>query len=259
MIDLVLFENDPESARTNLNAGIGSFLIDTEVLGKDLRQLGFDTEIRPGTMADLQSISAIPKATCWCRINHYGKHTRAEVHTAIRAGADVILLPMVKTTSEIEGFLEIIDQQCQAAIMLETVEGAASAEGLRSLPVDHVFFGLNDFAISRGGGSIFKALVDGSVESVRQALPEVRFGVAGLTDINQGFPIPSARILEELERLRCDFTFLRRSFRRDAKSAGAKPIVAGIRDYWAKCSMRTDLQRTEDHEKLRAVIDKLEP
>jgi hypothetical protein len=259
MIDLVLFENDPEGASINLAAGISSFLIDTETLGKDLRQLGFDTEIRLGTLADLQSISAMPKATCWCRINRYGDHTRAEVQAAIRAGADVVLLPMVKTLVEIAGFLEIIDQQCQAAIMLETIEGAAIAQDIRSLPVDHVFFGLNDFAISRGGGSIFKALVDGSVESVRQALPEVSFGVGGLTDINRGFPIPSARILEELERLHCDFTLLRRSFRRDAKSAGAKPIVEGLRDYWDRCSRRTDLQRSEDHEKLRAIIDNLEP
>lgn len=210
MIDLVLFENDSLEARAQMAAGVRSFLVDTEVLGKDLRQLGFDTDISPGTFQDLSAISSIPGARAWCRINRYGKHSTAEIDGAIAAGAHVLLLPMAASIAEVEAFLKAIDGRCRAAVMIETVEGAGLAARLGGLSIDHVFFGLNDFTISRGGGSIFSALVDGSVEAVREALPDVDFGVGGLTDIRLGSPVPAARILEELERLRCGFTFLRR-------------------------------------------------
>jgi hypothetical protein len=141
--------------------------------------------------------------------------------------------------------------------MIETVEGAGLAARLGGLAIDHVFFGLNDFTISRGGGSIFTALVDGSVEAVREALPDVDFGVGGLTDIRLGSPVPAARILEELERLRCGFTFLRRSYRRDSRLSSPRAIVEGIRAYWEVCSARSPEERARDHAELGKIIASL--
>ena len=258
MIELVLFENDASAASACITAGISSFLVDTELMGKDFRQLGFNTEIRPGTFRDLEGVAAIPGATAWCRINRFGSHTGAEVNSAIDAGAGVVLLPMADSEREIEEFLDLLDGRCRAAIMVETVTSAANATGFAHLPLDYIFFGMNDFAISRGGGSIFRALADGSVERVRQSLPDLNFGVGGLTDIHLGSPIPSARLLEEMERLGCAFTFLRRSFRRDSKVVGTRAIVEGIRAYWRQCSARTDQQRAEDHDSLVAIIDHIE-
>lgn len=254
MLDLILFENDPELARAHLDAGVRSFIIDLEVLGKNLRQLGFDTEIRPGTLDALSAVSSIDGATTWCRINRFGEHSGEEIEAVIEAGADVILLPMAESIAEIDAYLGLIGQRCQAAVMIETQACAEISPELRELPLDYTFFGLNDFAISRGGGSIFTALADGSVERVRNALPDIGFGVGGLTDVRRGSPIPSARLLEEMERLRCDFTFLRRSFRRDSKVTAPGEIVAGINRYWSECSHRTDAQRAADHKQLVALI-----
>ncbi|MTW22760.1 hypothetical protein [Allochromatium palmeri] len=196
-LELVLFENDAASARRHMAWGISSFMIDWEVMGKDFRQLGFDTEIRPGTVEDLKGIASLPGARAWCRINRYGSHTASEVGMALDAGAQVILLPMVSELSKVASFVEMIDHRCETGLMIETMEGAALAPQLRGFPIDLVFFGLNDFAISRGGGSIFRALADGAVERVRRAIPEIRFGVGGLTDLRRGYPIPSTRLLSE--------------------------------------------------------------
>ena len=257
MINLILFENDTDGASRHLRAGITSFMIDTETLGKDARQLGFGTDISPGTFSDLGRISSIPGGTTWCRLNRYGDHSRAEVDRAIDAGSDVVLLPMSKSLAEVEAFLGLIANRASPAIMIETVEAAALAPELGSLPIKYAFFGLNDFTISRGGGSIFNALVDGSVERVRNALPEIEFGVAGLTDISKGHPIPSAYLLEELERLQCSFTFLRRSFRRDSVHRSAEKIVEEIQAYWQACSSRKPLDRENDHKKLSLAVQRL--
>ncbi len=258
-LELVLFENDAESARRHLACGIGAFLVDTEVMGKDLRQLGFDTEIRPGTWADLQGIAAIPGARSWCRLNRFGDHTGGEIEAALAAGAQVLLLPMVTQVREAQEFLDLVDGRCEAGIMMETVDGAALAPQLRPLALSCAFFGLNDFAISRGGGSIFRALVDGSVDAVRQALPDLRFGVGGLTDMRRGEPIPSFRLMQEIERLGCDFTFLRRSFRKDAREGSAAAIVEGIHEYWQHCRDRSESARRDDHQALVTLIRELEP
>jgi 2-keto-3-deoxy-L-rhamnonate aldolase RhmA len=256
MLDLVLFENEPEAARQYLQAGITSFLVDLELLGKDQRQLGFDTEIRPGTLRDLQRIAALPGTTAWCRINRFGAHTPEEVERALDAGADILILPMAESLAEIDAYLRLLDRRCRAGIMIETQACAALAGELGQLPLDYAFFGLNDFAISRGGGLIFNALADGSVEAVSKALPGIHFGVGGLTDINRGSPIRSARLLEEMERLGCRFTFLRRSFRRDSRLVHPAEIVAGIRDYWQRCAARSDAERDADHRELVSAIDR---
>jgi hypothetical protein len=256
MLELVLFENEPESACAYLEAGIRSFLVDLEIIGKDQRQLGFDTEIRPGKLQDLQRIAALPGVSAWCRINRYGGHTQREVEHALEAGADVMILPMAESMTEIDAYLRLLDRRCRAGIMIETRACAALARELNQRPLDYAFFGLNDFAISRGGGLIFDALADGSVEAVNRALTGPRFGVGGLTDVRRGSPIPSARLVEEMERLGCGFTFLRRSFRRDARLIDPAVIVAGIRDYWAQCAARDHAQREADHRRLVAAIER---
>jgi len=254
-IELVLFENDAGNVPSHLDQGVFQFMVDMEVLGKDVRQLGFDTEIRPGTMENIRAISAIPGTVVWARLNHYGEHTASEVESAILAGANILLLPMVVSFEEVVKFISHINKRCKAGIMIETLQAAAAADQLNSLALDYAFFGLNDFAISRGGGSIFRALVDGTVQNVCNALPDVRFGVAGLTDINKGYPIPCKRIVEELSRLGCDFTFLRRSFRKDSMDVPTAEILAGIYTYWHQCLQRTPVERERDHAALGKLVN----
>jgi len=75
--------------------------------------------------------------------------------------------------------------------------------------------GLNDLAISRGSRTIFDAVVDGTVERLRKTFSETAFGFGGLTCIDRGEPIPCRLLLGEMVRLGADFSFLRRSFKRD--------------------------------------------
>jgi len=255
MIELVLFANEAREAIPHIDAGITHFIVDTEVLGKDLRQLGFDTEIRPGTFSDLETISSLPGTTAWCRLNKFHDNTAQEVNSAINAGAAILLLPMVTRLEEVTEFKQLVDGRAKSAVMIETVEACALTPSIAMSGVDYAYFGLNDFAISRGLRTIFSALVDGSVDSARNHLPGVNFGVAGLTHINGGDPIPCTRLVEALERLQCSFTFLRRSFRRDAQLHSSQEIVEGIKRYWLHCSSRSEAEREADHQLLAQQIE----
>ena len=180
-IELVVLDHDIERVGALVRCGVGTFLVDWEWLGKDVRQAGFDTEIRPGTSADLAAVAALPGVEAWCRVNSLGPHTQREVEAAIAAGARGLFLPMDKSPADVERFLRLVGGRAATGILVETVQGLACVEHLGSYPLDRVYFGLNDFAISRGSGSIFSALVDGSVARAREAFAGTCFGVGGLT------------------------------------------------------------------------------
>ena len=254
-LELFLFEHDVINARHAVNFGIQHFLVDWEHKGKASRQTGFDTEIRPGTTADLDALSSLKGSSPWCRINHYGEHSSTEVEEAVMAGAEGIFLPMVKTVSEVEQFLSHVDGRCKTGILLETTEAYGIAEELATLPFERVYLGLNDFAISRGGGSIFCAIRDGSVEKMRDIFSSKVFGFGGVTAIDAGAPIPATYLLQEMSRLNCHFSFMRRSFRRDSKGKDVSQLLNSIQAYWKQCNERSLSSIQDDHKKLENLLN----
>jgi hypothetical protein len=257
VIELFLFENDAAAAPAAIAAGIRHFLVDWETLDKADRQRGFDTEIRPGTLEDLRGLAAVPGAEVWCRLNHHGPHTAAEVERAVAAGARGLFLPMVTARAEVEDLLRRIDGRCQAGILVETLEACAAARSLAELPLQRVYFGLNDFAISRGGGSIFRAVRDGTVARVREWFREAAFGFGGMTAVGGGSPVPAELLLQEMARLDCRYTFLRRSFRRDVTTRDPAEVVGGIQRAWERLRSRDPAVVRADRHALEARLDAL--
>ena len=253
-IELVVVDHDVARAGRLIGCGVRTFLVDWESLGKDARQQGFDTEIRPGTAVDLAAVAAMPLAAAWCRVNRIGAHTAAEIDAAIEAGAEGLFLPMVTQPLEVERFLGLIAGRAAAGILVETIEALACVQDLSAFTLERVYFGLNDFAISRGGGSIFRALADGSVTRAREAFSGTRFGFGGLTAADAGHPVPCRRLIEEMARLHCDFSFLRRSFRRDYATRPAPVLIDGIQAAWTECIRRDPAAVSRDHERFCAII-----
>lgn len=256
-LELMLFENSATGASAVLHHGITNFMLDWESIGKVERQQGFDTEIAPTDLESLAAVAATGAARAWCRINRYGLHTAVEVDCAVGAGAYGIFLPMVASPQEVEAFLRHIKGRCKTGILVETQAALACVRELATFSLDRVYFGLNDFAISRGGGSIFKALADGSVEHARAAFSATAFGFGGVTAVNAGSPVPCARLLEEMARLNCQFSFLRRSYRSDVKRCGVAALVEGVRAHWRYCQRRTAVQVQADHRALLRVLQEV--
>lgn len=212
--DLFLFTRDPGHAVKATAAGVDGIVIDWERTGKAERQEAADTEINSDTAEDLARVRAATDARILCRINPVGTGTSAEIEAAIEGGADEILVPMIRTTDDAEAALQLARGRVGVGILVETVPALECASSLGRLPLARAYIGLNDLGIERGSASIFTAVRDGTVERARAAF-DVPFGFAGLTLPERGDPIPCRLLMAELARLRCGFTFLRRSFRRD--------------------------------------------
>jgi citrate lyase beta subunit len=247
--DLFLFTADPDYARQAERAGIDGIVVDWEGIGKRDRQQGADTEINADSPEDLDRIRDAVSCRVICRINQYGEHTPAEIERAIEGGADEVLLPMVRWPHEVEETIALVDRRCGAGILIETPEAVEAIGDFARLPLTRGYVGLNDLAIARGSATIFEAVADQTVERVASQFHR-QFGWGGLTIPSAGSPIPSRLLLAEMVRLRCSFSFLRRSYRADVPPDRQEAAVKKIRSALAAAAERSDEQIKADHEAL---------
>ncbi len=227
---LFLFASAPALVRDATAAGIDGIVIDWERIGKGRRQSGADTQIGTDTIEDLVRARAATKARILCRANPFHEGTEREIGDAAAAGADEVLLPMVRTAEEVERALEFARGRVGLGILIETVHAIEAADALGRLPIARAYLGLNDLSIERRTSTIFAPLGDGTLDRLRPLLSRVPFGFGGLTIPERGDPIPCRLLIAEMTRLRCDFSFLRRSFLRDTGGRQLAPALKAIRE-----------------------------
>jgi 2-keto-3-deoxy-L-rhamnonate aldolase RhmA len=254
MFDLWLFTTDAMMARSAIDAGIAAIVIDWEYVGKEDRQRGGDFECNRDTFEDLERMRKVAGAKIVCRINAFGQNTADEVSSALRGGADILLLPMVKAPEEVESFLKLVDGRAESGILVETAAAIARARDLAALPVDYVYVGLNDLAISRQSPSIFAAIADGTTERMREVFSRQRFGFGGITLVDRGFPIPCILLMAEMARLRCTFGFLRRSFKQDIQGNDMEGEVRKIKEQIHTLTAQAEHEKDASHSALLRVI-----
>jgi hypothetical protein len=213
---LLLFSIDEAFVRAAVRAGVTGIMVDWERDGKCRRQANADTEINTHTLDDLRRVRRATDARVICRVNQPGCSSAAEIESAIDAGADELLVPMVRRCADVEQVLERVRGRCRVGILVETADAVACARDLCALPLSRIYVGLNDLAIDRGADCIFESVADGTVDAVRQACP-LPFGFGGLTLPDAGSPIPCRLLIAEMARLGAGFSFLRRSFHRDIR------------------------------------------
>jgi len=257
-VDLLLFTVDPQWGRDVIAAGAAGIVVDWERRGKERRQAGENTQISTDTPADLSRMRAAVDAPLICRLNGFGPWTPAEVEDALARGADELLLPMVRTTEEVDRTFDLVGGRCGLGILIETQDAVDRAAVLARRPLSRIYVGLNDLRIDRRSDSLFAPLVDGTVEAVRAEVAQ-RFGVAGLTLPGRGFPVAAELLAAELVRLGTDFTFLRRSFTADM--AGRDPFIEVPRllDSLARLGAQGSPEAAEHRERFVAAVTGRQP
>jgi 2-keto-3-deoxy-L-rhamnonate aldolase RhmA len=254
--ELLLFATDPVLVAEATRAGMDGVIVDWERRGKARRQAGQGTQINSDTLADLRRVRATTDVTVICRLNGFGWWTPREVDQAIDAGADELLLPMVRNTDEVDRTLECVADRCGLGILVETSQGVRATPELVTRPLSRVYVGLNDLRIDRGSDNLFQPLVDGTVEQIRAHVGGLPFGVAGLTVPDRGAPVPSRLLAAELTRIGAGFTFLRRSFLADTGGRQLVPAVSSIRADLSRLAARTAAQELADRWALEGLVSR---
>ena len=258
-INLFAFANSAAPARAVVGAGATGVVVDWERRGKRRRQAGADTQINADTPDDLAAVRAAQAGVVLCRVNRWSRWTPAEIDLVVSLGADEVLLPMVRRPEEVDAALDAVAGRCGLGILVETTDAVRRVDALVERPLSRLYVGLNDLMIDRGGGPLFLALVDGTVDRVAAATlgAGIPFGVAGLTLPEAGRPVPCRLVLGALARVGASFTFLRRSFWADTAGRDLDVEVPRILAAAGEASRRPSAQVDADHAELAAAVDLL--
>ncbi len=221
MLKLMYITNRPEIAQIAETAGVDRIFVDMEFIGKDERQKGLDTVKSHHTIRDIAAIrAAVESAEVLVRVNPI--HTNfpdypdspEEIDAAIKAGADILMLPYFKTVEEVRTFLSLVNGRARTMLLLETPEAVERLDEILELPgIDEVHIGLNDLSLGYKRKFMFELLADGTVEQLCFKLRQkgIFYGFGGIASLGNGM-LPSEYVIKEHYRLGSRCVILSRSF-----------------------------------------------
>ncbi len=229
-LKLMYITNKPDVAKIAQKAGVDRIWIDLEYMGKEKRQAGMNSVKSHHTVSDIAIIKPLmQESELLVRVNPMFDGSKDEIDAVVETGADIVMLPMFKTRSEAERFLDYLDGRAKALLLFETREAAEDAQAILDLPgIDEVHIGLNDLHLAYHKQFMFELLLDGTVERLCAILREKRYtyGFGGIARIGYG-AVPAEYIITEHYRLGSTMAILSRSFC-DANQVADPYMVSGL-------------------------------
>ena len=159
----MIVDNDPVNIKIYDAVGIDRIFLDLEVHGKHARQGHRDTVISNHTLGDICAIKPIlKKSKLLVRVNPIHDNSEVEINSAIEGGADILMLPMFKTTDEVQTFINYVGQRVTVCLLLETAQALCRIDDILQIDhIDEIHIGLNDLHISLGLDFMFELMGGG--------------------------------------------------------------------------------------------------
>lgn len=216
MLKYFYITNSPSVAQVCERAGVDRVFVDMEYIGKDKRQGGLDTVQNHHTIDDVKNLRAVlSKSELLVRVNPIGDYSKDEINKVVEAGADVIMLPMWKSASEVKTFIDLVDGRAKNLLLLETDEARLCLDEVLELEgIDEIHIGLNDLHLSQHKKFMFELYTDGTVDEIVSKLnaKKITFGIGGVGKVNSNNILPAENILTEHYRLGSSMVILARAF-----------------------------------------------
>lgn len=214
-LDYMFITNDPKVAEVAQVCGVKRVWIDLETLGKEERQKGMNTVKSQHSLSDISKLRPVlNRSELLVRINPIYSQSREEIDEAIDRGADMLMLPMFKTSDEVKKFLDYVGGRVKTTLLFETKESYERQDEILHIGgFDEAHIGLNDMHLSYGLTFMFELLSNGLVETMCKKFKEYRipYGFGGIAKIGEGL-LPAERIIAEHYRLGSTRAILSRSF-----------------------------------------------
>ena len=211
---LMYITNNPQIALIAEQNGVDRIWIDLETIGKGERQKGLNSVKSNHSISDIATIKPLLSSSeMLVRVNPWNENSENEINSVIAAGADIIMLPMWKTASEVESFLSVVNYRAKTTLLLETKEALECVEEVLRLDFDEIHIGLNDLHLAYGMTFMFELLANGTVETLCNKFKAKRipYGFGGIAKIGDGL-LPAEKIILEHYRLGSTRAILSRTF-----------------------------------------------
>lgn len=205
-LTLMYITNNAEVARIAQRAGVDRIWVDMEWIGKEERQAGMNTVKSHHTIEDIAMLRPIvTTSTLMARVNPIHEATKVycdskeEIEETIKAGAEVIMLPMFKTVAEVDRFVNLVAGRAKVQLLVETKEADQNIEKILEVPgIDEVHIGLNDLHLSYKKKFMFELLCDGTVERLTAIFRNkgIKFGFGGIARVGFGM-LPAEYVIAD--------------------------------------------------------------
>lgn len=207
--------NDSAVAQIAEAAGVDRIFIDLETLGKEERQKGMDTVKSHHSEEDVARLSKVVKnSEILVRVNPINPDSIREINSVIEKGADVIMLPMFKTSEEVQTFVDIVNHRAKTVLLLEHIDAVNRLDEILEVEgIEEIHIGLNDLHLSMNKTFMFELLCDGTVDKIAEKIKQkgIPFGIGGIGRLGEGM-LPADLILANHYRLGSQAAILSRSF-----------------------------------------------
>lgn len=212
MMKYILLTNKPDIAAFAENCGVHRIFIDLERHGKLERQGHLDTVISLHSFDDISSVkSVLHTSELLVRINPFYEGTESEINTAIENGADIIMLPMIKSLEDVAATGNLINGRAKFMPLIETVASLECIREIDALPVvDELHIGLNDLHLEMKLDFMFQLFPLGVMEKSTKGLRKP-FGIGGVSRANDGL-VKGKNVIGEHVRLGSTGVILARAF-----------------------------------------------
>lgn len=266
-LSLMYITNDPDVAVIAEKSGVERIMIDLETLGKEERQKNMDTVKSHHSIDDIKTVAnVLTSAKMLVRINPINPKSEEEIASAISAGAEILMLPMWRTPSDVRRFIDIVDGRAKTVILLENKDAAECIDEVLAMGgFDEIHIGLNDLHLSMGLTFMFELLSNGTVEELCKKIAKsgVPYGFGGIARIGEG-TLPAEKIIMEHFRLGSTRAILSRSFcdmRAGYNKQTLKKIfdenMLRLREYTDTLSGKTDEEYARNRQEINACVNEI--
>lgn len=210
----IAITNDPVVAGIFDRSGVTHTMVDLESKGKARRQPE-GSWVSPHMLEDIVPVKrALLKSDLIVRVDSPSVRDAEQVHLAIAAGADAVMLPFFFDLQEVGEFCDQVAGRAKRFLLVETPESAHNLDAILCQHViDYVHIGLNDLSLQLGLPFVFQALMVKEVDKAAEACRThgVPFGVGGVARVGMFEPNPELIAVRHVQLGSCG-VILNRSF-----------------------------------------------
>ena len=216
-------------------AGVQQIMVDLENIGKSDRQKSTNAVINYHQVSDIVRIkSHVNKAKIICRINGFYAGTFNEIDSAIEAGADSIMIPMIRNLNDFTAIVEYVGERVKILPLIETPYSLLKIDEILSIcKPEQIHFGLNDLSIGFGLSNIFEIFLSKPFKDIVLSCAEKLdiVGVGGVGNMHHKYTISPEYILNEHKLMGSNCVILSRAFfSKDMDDYFIKDSIKAIED-----------------------------
>lgn len=256
MITMIL-DNVIENIKIYDVSNIDRIFVDLEIKGKIERQGHLDTVISSHSLDDIKAVKKVlNKSKLLVRVNPIDEDSKLEIQTVVEYGADIVMLPMFKKSSEVRKFIEYVGGKAKTCLLLETTEALLRIDEILDLKgIDEIHIGLNDLHLALGLDFMFEIMSSDILEYLTSKIQKkgLPYGIGGVGCMSEGI-LSGSLIIKEHIRLGSSMVILSRSFKKDLNAKTLKEEVAKLQEVAKKArNSSSDLLKSSRIELIKSV------